>query len=124
MTRYHKAVFTEVEHWQRLEALTERLNSLKWTYSGHCLESVKNRIIDLEGLLKFIKGLRLEAGQIFEYYLDDRAEPIKLCYRIPYTEAGVDIILVVSKEKNIITIYINSRTDNHITLKKELYING
>jgi hypothetical protein len=47
----------------------------------------------------------------------------KICYRIPYIK-GLDIILVISEEKNIITIYLNSQTDKHETLKKELYING
>jgi len=93
MRRYHKAVYTEPIHWQKLEALTEKLNSLKWSYSGHCLENVKSRAV-------------------------------KICYRIPYTEAGLDIILVISEDKEIITIYINSIGDNHETLRKNLYIQG
>jgi hypothetical protein len=124
MLRYHKEVYTEPKHWERLKALTGELNSLKWTYSRHCLDSIKDRAIDLEGLLIFIKGIELTAGQIFEYYLDDRAEPIKICYRIAYEPAGLDIILVVGEDKEIITIYINSREDKHETLKRELYING
>ena len=123
MRRYHKAVYTEPGHWQRLEALTEKLNTLKWIYSLHCLDHIKSRAVDLEGLLLYIKDLRLEAGQIFEYYLNDRAEPIKICYRIPYI-VGLDIILVISKDKQIITIYINSSEDKHETLRRELYISS
>jgi hypothetical protein len=120
MLRYHKAVFTEAEHWQRLEALTEILNSLKWTYISHCLSNIKSRAVDLEGLLRYIKGLRLNPGQIFEYYLADNGEPIKICYRIKWLK-DIDIILVVSDEKEIITIYLNTSEDLHYTLKKELY---
>ena len=121
MRRYHKAVYTKPSHWQRLKLLTEGLNTLKWQYSEHCLDNVKSRAIDLEGLLLYIKGLKLEVEQIFEYYLTDNGEPIRVCYRIPYNQ--IDIILVLSKEKSIVTIYINSAEDNHETLKRELYIN-
>jgi len=72
--------------------------------------------------LLYIKGLKLEPGQIFEYYLNDLTkEPEKVCYRIQYIKAGVDIILVMLESKEIITIYINSSNDKHETLKKELY---
>lgn len=122
MLRYHKAVYTEAEHWQKLEALTEEFNFVKWQYSRHCLDNIKSRAVDIEGLLRFIKDLKLETGQIFEYYLNDKVEPIKICYRIPYNPAGLDIILVVGNNKEIITIYLNSKDDLHYTLKRELYI--
>jgi len=123
MLRYHKQVYTEPKHWETLEALTGQFNTLDFRYSGHCLDNVKSRAIDLEGLLLYIKGLTLEAGQIFEYYLNDKGEPIKICYRIKYI-SGLDIILVISNKKEIITIYINSSEDKHETLKKELYISS
>jgi hypothetical protein len=122
MNRYHKEVYTEPRHWQILKTYTERFNSLNWSYTEHCLDNIKSRAIDLEGLLLYIKGLKLEAGEIFEYYLDDKGEPIKICYRINY-QAGLDIILVIGEDKQIITIYLNSKDDLHYTLKRELYIN-
>ena len=121
MLRYHVEVYTDPGHFKGLQTFTDRLNGLNWCYSRHCLENIKSRAIDLEGLLLYIKGLKLESGQIFEYYLTDRGEPEKVCYRIPYIKAGVDIILVMAEDKNIITIYINSAKDKHETLKKELY---
>ena len=123
MGRYHKLVYTEPKHWEKLKVLTEQFNNSKWQYTEHCLDHIKSRAVDLEGLLLYIKDLRLEAGQIFEYYLNDRAEPIKICYRIPYI-VGLDIILVISKDKQIITIYINSSEDKHETLRRELYISS
>ena len=121
MLRYHKEVYTNPGHFKGLQTFTDRLNGLNWSYSRHCLENIKSRAIDLEGLLLYIKGLKLEPGQIFEYYLTENLEPEKVCYRIPYIKAGVDIILVMSESKEIITIYINSSNDKHETLKKELY---
>lgn len=123
MRRYHKAVYTEPGHWEKIKTLTGELNSLNWQYSGHCLEHLKSRVIDIRGLLLYIRDLKLEAGAVFEYYLDEAGEPEKLCFRIPYL-SGLDIILIVSREKRIITIYLNSRVDNHETLKRKLYIQG
>jgi hypothetical protein len=120
MNRYHKEVYTKPEHWQILKQETEYYNNIKWQYTAHCLDNIKNRIIDTEGLLRFIKDLKLDINDIFEYYLYDNGMPEKICYRIPYP-AGLDIILVVGEDKNIITIYLNSPEDKHITLKTELY---
>lgn len=123
MLRYHKAVYSEPGHWQRLGEFTERLNSLNWSYSRHCLENIRYRAVDIEGLLLYIKGIKLQAGAIFEYYLTDKGEVERACYRIAYNN-GVDIILVIGEDKEIITIYLNSKNDLHYTLKRELYING
>ena len=122
MLRYHKEVYTKPGDNQRLEAFTGRLNGLSWRYTRHSLENIKYRAIDTESLLRYIKDLRLEAGQIFEYYTDFTGNLIKACYRIAYNK--MDIILVVSYDKSIVTLYMNSCGDNHITLKKELYTRG
>jgi hypothetical protein len=123
MLRYHKQVYTEPEHLNALHILTERLNGLKWTVSEHCLDNIRYRVIGIEDILRFIKGVELKFENIFEYYLTDTGEPEKICYRVNYSE-DIDLILVVSNIKNLITIYINSADDNHETLQKELYIKG
>jgi len=120
MNRYHIKI--GFKHNQVLQSLTEQLNGLKWQYTEHCLDHIKYRVLDIEGLLLFIKDVELNYNQIFEYYEDNDIIE-KICYRISYNKFQ-DIILVISKEKRIITIYINSKEDNHITLHKELYKNG
>jgi len=119
MNRYHIKLGFEAGHISQLKELTEQLNNRDFSYSEHCLDNLKYRFIDLKGILLFIKGVELKAEQIFEYYSEDK-NIVKLCYRIGYNNLQ-DIILVVTPEKKIITIYINSVGDNHITLKKELY---
>lgn len=116
--RYHKKVFFPSEHLTEINRLTERLNSLNFKPSSHCLDNLKHRIIDIKALLLFIKALRLNPSEVFEYYTEEK-EIFKLCYRINWNES--DLILVLSKDKEIITIYLNSKEDNHETLKKELY---
>jgi hypothetical protein len=104
-----------------LETFTEGLNWKNWQYTRHSIDNIKYRAIDLEAILKFIRDLKLESGQIFEYYIHDLTkEPEKVCYRINYNP-GIDLILVINQYKEIITIYINSANDKHETLKRSLY---
>ena len=121
MNRYHIKLGFEAGHISQLKELTEQLNNRAFSYSEHCLDNLKYRFLDLKGILFFIKGIELKAEHIFEYY-EESGKIIKLCYRITYDNLQ-DIILVVTSEKKIVTIYINSVGDNHITLKKELYKN-
>jgi len=124
MLRYHVEVYTNLAHKKALEGFTSRLNRLRWGYSEHCLENLKYRVIDLESILLYIRNLNLLPEQIFEYYLNDLTkEPEKSCYRVNYNP-GIDLVLVINQYKEIITLYINSAEDNHITLKNELYQRG
>lgn len=120
MLRYHKKVYTEPEHWKSLKTITEQLNGLNWRWTSHSLDNLKYRTIGIEAILRFIKGVKLATEQIFEYYLSDTKDPEKICYRINYSE-DIDLILVINKEKTLITLYINSKDDGHETLKRELY---
>lgn len=118
MSRYHKKVNFPEEHNRDLEILTNELNSRDWTFSRHCLDNLKHRVIDIENLLNYIKDLKLCKDWIFEYYTYNN-EITKLCYRVEYDL--YDFILVLNNQKKIVTIYINSKEDKHETLKKEIY---
>lgn len=119
MLRYHKKVYFPICDIKKLKDFTLSLNSLSWQYSKHTLDNIKDRFIDIKGILLFIKDITLNDNDIFEYYMEDK-KIVKVCYRINYNN-DIDIILVLSEEKNIITIYINSTDDKHETLKKEIY---
>ena len=119
MNRYHIKLGFDQSHIKGLQDMTEQLNLKNWLYSEHCLDNLKYRAIDLRGILLFIKGIKLDYSQVFEYYAEE-LKVIKLCYRITYNNLQ-DIILIITPDKKIITIYINSANDLHDTLKKELY---
>ena len=116
MKRYHKKVYFPIE--DSLQVFTDSLNNKQWLYSKHCIDNIKYRVSNMQGLLLFIKDLKLDYNNIFEYYQSQDIE--KACFRIAYKK-DIDIILVVSKDKNIITIYVNSKDDLHFTLRKEMY---
>jgi hypothetical protein len=118
LERYHVKIGFKQEHIKKLEDFTNRLNGLSWKYSSHSIDGLSYRAVDVEGLLRHIKGVELSAGAIFEYYAEG-SEIIKACYRINY--GAVDIILVLNEDKLIVTIYLNSAKDNHETLQKNIY---
>lgn len=121
MLRYHKSIYFSVDDIKKLQAFTNRLNGLSWAYTVHCIDNLKYRAIDIEALLRYVKGLILETQTVFEFYIDDISKDIiKACYRVSW-QGNSDIILVIGESKQIITIYLNSTEDNHTTLKKELY---
>jgi len=118
MNRYHIKLGFEAGHISQLKELTEQLNNRDFSYSEHCLDNLKYRFIDLKGILLFIKGIELDYSQIFEFYTEQNI--IKVCYRISYNQYQ-DLILVLTTDKKIITVYINSKNDLHYTLKTNLY---
>lgn len=121
MNRYHKDVYFPQEHVEQLTALVYQLNNKDWRYTAHCLDNARLRILNIEQLLYFIKNdLKIDVDGIFEYYIDEKNNIEKICYRFRYNNI-YDIILVIGNNKEIITIYINSAEDKHETLKKELY---
>ena len=76
--------------------------------------------------LKFIKNLTFDYVNIFEYYYNPymQSENIrKIVLRLSYKE-HTDIIIVIGSNKELITIYSNARSDNHVTLREELYVSN
>lgn len=118
--RYHKKVYFPEQDISRLKDLTYTLNNKYWRASKHCLDNLKYRTIIQEDILLFIKDLKLQVENIFEYYTDEK-NITKICYRISYIN-GMDLILIISNTKELITIYLNTSDDNHDTLDKNLYI--
>ena len=117
MKRYHKKVF--FPNIKALKEINILLNYLNWKYSQHCLENLKYRVLNITPLLLYIKNMTLNWQDIFEYYQREDGKIEIICYRINWKE--YDFILVLSRKKEIITIYINAKNDKHETLNKNLY---
>jgi len=120
--RYHYITGFDKKHIDQLKAITSRLNMLKWQYTRHTLDNIKYRELDNKRLSEFFNSCILKYDDIIEYYSNIHTGKIeKILYRIPYTDSQ-DIILVLTPEKNIVTIYLNSKDDKHITLNTSLYV--
>lgn len=118
--RYHKKVYYPITAEAELTKLCKKLNIEKWQYSRHCIDNLKYRELNLQKLLLYVKDIILIENDIFEFYTENDIIN-KICLRLSYTD-NQDIILIISNEKNIISIYLNDKKDNHITLNKNLYI--
>lgn len=118
MSRYHKEIYIPVTIKGQFKAFTDKLNTLNWAYTSHSIDNIKDRYYNVKEILTFINSLRLKEKDIFEVYADND-NIIKLCYRIEYDTC--DIILVLSKDKTIITIYTNDFEDLHYSLNKSIY---
>jgi len=120
MKRYHCKVFYPDNAKARLRSFTEALQGLTWQYSRHTLQNLKYRSYNVKDILLYIKDLKLDSKDIFEYYADNTGIK-KAVYKIDY-KGLFDLCIVISDIKNIVTIYINSKNDNHDTLNKNLYV--
>ena len=118
MERYHVKTGFKKEHVLKLSEFTDRLNEINFKYTSHSIDNLNYRVVDVEGLLRFIKAIELKPEQAFEIYTEG-IDIIKACYRFNYGKA--DIILVLNEDKLIVTIYLNSALDNHETLNKNIY---
>ena len=117
--RYHRKVYFPEDSTNKLTSLCDSLNGENWRYTAHSIDGLKYRAIDQKAVLLFIKDLRLEPSKVFEYYIEG-SKITKICYRVEYTD-NIDLVIVISKEKNIITIYLQDKTDDHVTLNSCLY---
>lgn len=118
MTRYHIKVYMPNNIKSQLKRFTDNLNTLKWQYTAHSIDNIKSRWYNISDILSFINKTILKEKDIFEVYIFDN-KIIKACYRIKYN--SYDIILVLNDNKKIITIYMNNKDDEHITLNRSLY---
>ena len=118
MKRYHRKIyFPDIE---KLKKLNSSFIGKSFSYSRHAIDTMKYRHTDTQKILQYIKDTELNADDIFEYYKNDNGDIVKVCYRISYTQNN-DIILVVSSQKNIVTVYTNEKNDDHVTLNGGIY---
>lgn len=118
--RLHIKTGFRPEDIKKIEAMTAYLNKINWQYTRHCLDQIKNRNINLENLLLYIRDYKLQAQEVFEVYINSAGQVDKICYRFKYTE-DQDIIIVLGSNKQIITVWTNNKTDLHFTLDLSLY---
>lgn len=122
LKRYHRDIGFRESDKPKLAEITAQLNAIPWEYkhfTGHCLDRVNESLRSLEKLIGYIKTVKLGYDMIFEYYVSEY-NIVKILYRIPYNKYQ-DIIMVLTSDKTIVTVYYNDIGDNHSTLDKSLY---
>jgi hypothetical protein len=126
LSRYHREVF--FPEWTE-ESINIFFGKLKKNnglcVSVHSMEKIVNYCFQygrqmLKYLLKSIRRISFTSESIFEFYAVD-AEIKKACLRFSFEEFPVDLVLVVSADGTVITVYVTNKGDKHDSLDIELY---
>ena len=124
MERYHRELGIPEVHLKRLEELNVKFNSDKrFGRTKHAYHRLNQRFDYLTILTHLANKVEFKVEDVFEIYVDNNVIK-KVCYKIDYKVSpyeSQDLILVLTKDKAIVTLYVNAKGDNHSTLKKELY---
>jgi len=120
MKRYHRDLGIPEEYKSRLEFLSDKFNkSKRFGRTKHSFHRLNQRF-DYASIINFLANkIEFKAEDIFEIYTYNGAVQ-KVCYRMDYVDNKV-LIIVLDKNKNLVTLYLNEKTNTHNRLNKELY---
>jgi hypothetical protein len=92
-----------IDNIEALKAFNININTLKFNLTSHAITRLKERFKDITELFYFLKDLKLNYKDIIEvYYIGDYIE--KAVYKVNFNNK--DLILVLTRFKNICSIYI------------------
>ena len=111
--RYHRSVFFPVGIENSLFEFTKNLNYMEWSYTDHALDRLSEETRQKK-IKEFLKSVWLDPEWIFEIYLN-KTEIRKVCFRCSFSDEE-DLILVVTDEKSLVTLYFNDVGDLHNTM--------
>lgn len=126
LKRYHRELYFPPWANKSFIAFVEGVHTHgSITFSLHALEKSLEYSIDYgRNLVKFlsriIRGDVFKNGSVFEFYAADE-EIKKACLRITSNESPVDLVLVVSADGVIVTVFVTKKEDNHSTMDETLY---
>lgn len=121
--RYHREIFFPDWAEESLKTYVKGvLSKTPLTYSIHALDKAINYAMNYGriALLDALKSVYLESDKVFEFYAV-KEEIKKTCFRFSPETLPVDIVMVISADGVVITMYVINQGDNHTTLDKRLY---
>lgn len=126
LLRFHRSIFFPDWAEKSMEVYLEKILARgNIVFSVHSVEKVVQYSFEygkqlFKFLLKSLKREGLEASLVFEFYAVDE-EIRKACLRFSFDGFPVDLILVISTDGTIITVFTSNKEDNHSTLNVKLY---
>ena len=127
--RYHKSFYFPPWATKSLQNFSDSIRSrTSITFSLHALEKTLEYGFEygrkfLKSVSKVIREDALKNGEVFEFYSIEQ-EIRKACFRVFLVGSPVDLILVISSDGVVITLYVSNKGDNHNTLDENLYEKG
>lgn len=124
--RFHKSIyFPDWAENSLNEFISEISGGSGLSFSVHALTRVIEYTDEygkslLRFLIKSIKKNPLDINEIFEFY--SSGEQVKrVCFRCLSEELAVDLILVISRDSTVITVFVTKKGDNHENMNQNLY---
>ena len=112
MEKYHKDIGFFPCHVREVKALIDALKCRRLSFSVHSLNELAKES-DAVLIGRFLKDYTLNFNDVFELAYDaGRLE--KIGFRVNFGEN--DVVFIVSRQKVIITLWINDKKDLHFTL--------
>ena len=130
VSRFHREIFFPANYDSSMKTFVEEIMSLgPLTFSLHSIEKIVDYSFEygknfFQYLVKTVRRNSLDPEKVFEFYSGKDGKITKACFRYTFDEFPVDIIMVVSANGVVITMYISNKGDNHATLNKNLYKKG
>lgn len=124
--RYHKDIFFPEWSEESIKIFLSTLRKKKsLSITVHCLGKVVEYCFEygrqmLKYLLKSVRKSYLEPSAIFEFYAIEQ-EVTKICVRFSFESFPVDLVLVISADGTIITVFTTNKGDFHGSLDTSLY---
>lgn len=126
LKRYHKDIFFPKNSEEMLDTYLEDMGECgSITFSLHSVEKIVDYCVLygknlLKYLLKSVRRDSINIDNVFEFYSSNGMVK-KACFRYSFEEFPVDIILVISADAVVITVYVANKKDTHTSMNKALY---
>jgi hypothetical protein len=118
MYKYHKQIGYNPQDIKALISLCENLNTRQFKITSHAINQIKDKGLPIESIGLFLKDYKINYNDIFEYKKDDFIKQIGIRKNL---NSQWDIILILSSDKSIITLWFNNANDKHYTLNVNEY---
>ena len=118
LKKYHKELYFNSEDLKEISLLISNMNQSKIIFSNHVIQEIHAEYNALE-IAKFLKCVILSFDNLFEYQKEDGIVKLGFRYQLNNME---DIVFILSRNKVIVTCWINKKSDKHFTLNPSNYI--
>lgn len=112
---------------QRVKVVLPR-GELSLSYSNHAKLAAKNdRYGDITNFLPTTLNMEVKETRVFEATVIESeqanklgAKLVKFGVRLPI-DSNRDLVMVVTRDNMVKTVWVNHKNDKHVTLRRELY---
>jgi len=129
LKRFHRDIYYPPWAEESLNSFIEAIRKNSSTvFSPHSVEKVVKYSFRygselLKYLLKSIRKTSLVNSLVFEFKAKDQIIQ-RACFRFTFEQFPVDLVLVISSDGTIVTVFTINKGDNHSTLDTTVYEKG